>query len=123
MLAIVYRRAEPLLDVNMARVLGRFLGSFEGAEAKPTRTLHEFALRLVRGKQSLDVNWAVLDARSTRLSRKAPAMSRVHAAGEMCLGQIAPIYSQRTCSLRLTIRGRAWASFLDYRGSSFPHLF
>jgi A/G-specific adenine glycosylase len=60
-LAIKYGRAEPLLDVNMARVLGRFLGSFEGAEAKPKRTLHEFALKLVRGKQSLDVNWAVLD--------------------------------------------------------------
>jgi hypothetical protein len=27
------------------------------------------------------------------------------------------------CSLSLTIRGRVWAFFLLYRGSSFPHLF
>ena len=60
-LAIVYGRAEPLLDVNMARLLGRFLGSSERAEAKPKRTLQTLALRLVRGKRSLEVNWAALD--------------------------------------------------------------
>jgi A/G-specific adenine glycosylase len=60
-LALVYGRAEPLLDVNMARLLGRFLGPPEGIEAKPTRTLHALALRLVRSKRGLEVNWAVLD--------------------------------------------------------------
>jgi A/G-specific adenine glycosylase len=60
-LALVYGRAEPLLDVNMARLLGRFLGSFDGAEVKPTRTLHALALRLVSSKRGLEVNWAVLD--------------------------------------------------------------
>ncbi len=60
-LAIVYGRAEPLLDVNMARLLGRFLGSSQGAEASPKRTLHALALRLVRCKRSLVVNWAALD--------------------------------------------------------------
>src|SRR6266699_6382126 len=60
-LAIVYGRAEPLLDVNMARLLGRFLGSSEPAEARPRRSLHALALRLVKSKRSLEVNWAVLD--------------------------------------------------------------
>jgi A/G-specific adenine glycosylase len=60
-LAIVYGRAEPLLDVNMARLLGRFLGPPEGLEAKPKRMLHALALRLVRSKRALEVNWAVLD--------------------------------------------------------------
>ena len=60
-LAIVYGRAEPLLDANMARLLVRFLGSSEGAEASPKRTLHALALRLVRGKRSLEANWAALD--------------------------------------------------------------
>jgi A/G-specific adenine glycosylase len=60
-LAIVYGRAEPLLDVNMARLLGRFLDPPEGLEAKPKRTLHALALRLVRSKRALEVNWAVLD--------------------------------------------------------------
>jgi A/G-specific adenine glycosylase len=60
-LAIVCGRAEPLLDVNMARLLGRFLGSSEPAEARPRRSLHALALRLVKSKSSLEVNWAVLD--------------------------------------------------------------
>jgi len=45
-LAIVYGRAEPLLDVNMARLLVRFLGSSEGAEQAPnaryTRSLFDW---------------------------------------------------------------------------------
>ncbi len=60
-LALVYGRAEPLLDVNMARLLGRFLGPPEGAEARPRRALHAYALRLVRSKRALEVNWAALD--------------------------------------------------------------
>lgn len=60
-LAIVYGRPEPLLDVNMARLLGRFLGSPGRAEAVSKRSLNAFALRLVSGKRSLEVNWAVLD--------------------------------------------------------------
>ena len=60
-LSIVYGRAEPLLDVNMARLLGRFLGSPAQAEAGPKRSLHVPALRLVSGKRSLEINWAALD--------------------------------------------------------------
>jgi A/G-specific adenine glycosylase len=60
-LAIVYGRAEPLLDVNMARLLWRFLGPSNGIEAKPKRRLRALALRLVRGKRCLVVNWAALD--------------------------------------------------------------
>ena len=59
--AIVYRRAEALLDVNMARLLGRFLGSAEHAEARPKRMLLALALRLVRSKRGLEVNWSALD--------------------------------------------------------------
>jgi len=60
-LAIVYGRAEPLLDVNMARLLGRFLGAPGPAGASPGRTLHALAHRLVRSTRSLEVNWATLD--------------------------------------------------------------
>ena len=45
----------------MARLLGRFFGPPEGIEAKPKRMLHALALRLVRSKHGLEVNWAVLD--------------------------------------------------------------
>ena len=60
-LALVYGRAEPLLDANMARLLGRFLGPSACAEASPRRRLNALALRLVRGRRSLAVNWAALD--------------------------------------------------------------
>ena len=60
-LALVYGRAEPLLDANMARLLRRFLGPSECAVASPRRTLYALALRLVRGRRSLAVNWATLD--------------------------------------------------------------
>jgi A/G-specific adenine glycosylase len=60
-LAIVYGRAEPLLDVNMARLLGRFLGLPGLTEAGTRGPLHALALRLVSGKRSLAVNWAALD--------------------------------------------------------------
>ena len=61
MQALVYGRAQPLLDVNMARLLGRFFGPAEGTEVKPKRALRAYALRLVRSKRALEVNWAALD--------------------------------------------------------------
>ncbi len=60
-LAIVYGRAEPLLDVNMARLLGRCLGLSEQSGAGSGQSLNALALRLVSGKRSLEVNWAMLD--------------------------------------------------------------
>jgi A/G-specific adenine glycosylase len=85
-LSIVYGRTEPLLDVNMARLLDRFLGPPEGIEAKPTRTLHTPALRLVSCKCGLQVNWAVLDfgalvCRARRpLCPECPLRARCHYA-------------------------------------------
>jgi adenine-specific DNA glycosylase len=84
--ALVYGRAEPLLDVNMARVLGRFLGPPEGTQARPRRALHAHALRLVRNKRFLEVNWAVLDfgaivCRARRpLCQECPLQARCHYA-------------------------------------------
>jgi len=60
-LAIVYGQAEVLLDVNMTRLLGRLLGSPGPPEAETRGQLYAFALRLVSGKCSLGINWAVLD--------------------------------------------------------------
>jgi A/G-specific adenine glycosylase len=85
-LAIVFGRAEPLLDINMARLLGRFLGPSEGTEVKPRRALHALALRLVRSKRALEVNWAALDfgalvCRARRpLCPECPLRARCHYA-------------------------------------------
>jgi A/G-specific adenine glycosylase len=86
-LAIVCGRAEPLLDVNMARCLWRFFGSPEPTTQGPKRWLQALALRLVSGKRSLQVNWAVLDfgalvckARGPRC-QKCPLRARCQYAG------------------------------------------
>ena len=88
-LAIVYGRAEPLLDVNMARCLWRFFGSPEPTTEGPKRSLHALALRLVSGKRSLQVNWAVLDfgalvcqARRPRC-QECPLRTRCQYAGSL----------------------------------------
>jgi len=60
-LAIVYGQAEPLVDVNMTRLLGRFFGSSGDTRGSRQRLLHARGLRLVSGKRSLEVNRAVLD--------------------------------------------------------------
>ena len=60
-LAVVYGRAEPLVDVNTARVLGRFFGPRTFARIGRDRSLHALARRVVRSKMSLAVSWAILD--------------------------------------------------------------
>lgn len=59
-LAAVYGRQEPLVDVNAVRVLGRFFG-MQPLPAVGNRYLHALARRLVAGERSLSVSWAVLD--------------------------------------------------------------
>ncbi len=60
-LAIVYGQAEPLVDVNMARLLGRFFGLPTCAGCSRQRLPHVLPLCLVRGEQSLQISWAALD--------------------------------------------------------------
>ena len=60
-LAIVHGRAEPFVDVNMARLLGRYFGLPAEVTGVRGRLLRALGLRLVSGEHSLEVNWAVLD--------------------------------------------------------------
>ena len=104
-LAIVYGRAEPLLDVNMARLLGRFLGSSQGAEASPKRRLQALALRLVRGKRCLVVNWAALDfGRSSAVPGARCAPSVRCGPGASMPGRGISNLLQSRCSFRPTKR-------------------
>jgi A/G-specific adenine glycosylase len=57
----VYGLHEPLIDVNMARVLSRFFG-IQASDSNVRRAfLHSLALHLVGCECCLSVNWAVLD--------------------------------------------------------------
>ena len=60
-LAIVYGQAEPLVDVNMARLLGRFFGASGSTRGGRHSLLYALGLRLVSDGCSLQVNWAALD--------------------------------------------------------------
>ena len=61
-LAVVYGQGEPLLDSNLARLLGRCFGLSQSvSRSSRRRLLRALALRLVWGERSLQVNWAALD--------------------------------------------------------------
>jgi A/G-specific adenine glycosylase len=61
LLAAVFGLDEPLVDVNMVRVLNRFFGTGACDSSVRDVSLHTLAFHLVRGERCLPVNWAVLD--------------------------------------------------------------
>lgn len=60
-LLVVHGIAEPLVDVNMARVLERFFGSRKLVDIRYDPYLQTLARRVVEGEHSLQINWAILD--------------------------------------------------------------
>lgn len=60
-MATVYGLHEPLVDVNMARVMSRFFGIQTSSSNVRDASLYALAFHLVRGERCLSVNWAVLD--------------------------------------------------------------
>lgn len=60
-LTILCGRAEPFVDVNMVRLLGRYFGLPTGVRGGNARQLWALGLRLVSGGRCLEVNWAVID--------------------------------------------------------------
>lgn len=52
---------QPLLDVNMARVLERFFGSRKLVDIRYDQYLQNLAKMVVTGRESILVNWALLD--------------------------------------------------------------
>lgn len=54
-------RAEPLLDVNMARVLERVFGPRKLVDIRDDPHLQSISRAIVRGKHAARLNWAILD--------------------------------------------------------------
>lgn len=65
-------RAEPLLDVNMARVLERLFGPRKLADIRDDPHLQSISRSIVRGKRSASVNWAILDLAAIICTIKNP---------------------------------------------------
>ena len=60
-LAIVHGQREPFVDVNMARVLGRFFGRGIKSDVRDDPELHVLARYIVNMEKCLQINWAILD--------------------------------------------------------------
>lgn len=65
-------RASPLLDVNMARVIERFVRPRRLADLRHDPWLQEAAHWLVRGQSPCAVNWAVLDFAASVCKARKP---------------------------------------------------
>ena len=64
-LLTLYHMPEPLLDVNMARVLERFFGPRKLADIRYDPFLQTLSRCVVNAERSLQVNWAILDLGSS----------------------------------------------------------
>lgn len=65
-------RAEPLLDVNMARVLERLFGPRKLVDIRDDPHLQSVSREVVRGKRAANVNWAFLDLAAKTCTIKNP---------------------------------------------------
>jgi A/G-specific adenine glycosylase len=66
------KRPEPLLDVNMARVLERVFGPRRLADIRYDSQLQATARILVGGEDPIALNWAILDLASKVCIRRLP---------------------------------------------------
>ncbi len=60
-LTIVHGQCEPFVDVNMARILGRFFARRIPSDVRDDPDLHVLARYIVDNEDCLQINWAVLD--------------------------------------------------------------
>ena len=75
-LLLCYGRKEPLLDVNMARVLERVYGPRKLADIRYDPFLQEIAHSTVEVTDPITVNWAVMDLAATTCLRNKPRCSK-----------------------------------------------
>ncbi len=71
-LTVVYGKDEPLIDVNMARVLERFFGIQKFTNIYNDPTLYTLSYQVVHGENGLQINWAVLDFSAIVCKRRRP---------------------------------------------------
>ncbi len=71
-LLLVYNKSEPLLDVNMARVLERFFGNRKLADIRDDRYLQNLSRQVVNHKFSRQINWGILDFAMNTCKKRRP---------------------------------------------------
>ena len=71
-LLLCHGKSEPLLDVNMARILERVYEPREMADIRYDPLLQEYARVLVEVDDPISVNWAIMDLAATVCLRGTP---------------------------------------------------
>jgi A/G-specific adenine glycosylase len=74
-LSICHRDVQPLLDVNMARVLERYFGPRKLADIRYDPYLQQLAVAVIEGKSPMAVNWAILDLAAALCIASVPRCS------------------------------------------------
>jgi A/G-specific adenine glycosylase len=69
------RQAEPLLDVNMARVIERCFGPRKLADIRYDLELQRISRLIILGPRAVDLNWALLDLGAMLCRRSRPRCS------------------------------------------------
>jgi A/G-specific adenine glycosylase len=75
-LLFAHKRPEPLLDGNMARVLERVFEPRHLVDIRYDPRLQGLARLLVRSRNSIRVNWAILDLAASHCGPRSPACDR-----------------------------------------------
>lgn len=69
---LCYGHREPLLDINMARILERVYGPRELADIRYDPFLQDTAYSIVEAGDPIAINWAIMDLAATICHRNAP---------------------------------------------------
>jgi A/G-specific adenine glycosylase len=70
---LAHNTPQPLLDVNMARVLERHFGPRQLVDIRYDPYLQELGQRIVRGREAAAVNWAILDLAASTCTTARPS--------------------------------------------------
>lgn len=74
-LIFAHGKAEPLLDVNMARIIERYFGFKTKADLRHDPFIQVAARKIVSGSNTQEVNWAILDFGALVCKATKPACS------------------------------------------------
>ena len=94
-LLFCFDQPNPLVDVNMARVLERFFGSRKLADIRYDPYLQRLARAVVSGKHPRNLNWAILDLAASVCTITNPPCERC------------PLSPK--CKYRQSTKGQPWA--------------
>jgi len=92
-LMFCHGQPQPLLDVNMARVLERFFGPRKLADIRYDPYLQKLAMDVLPKKKSRDFNWAILDFASKVCKPQKPLCKNC------CLANKCLFYKKHACFL------------------------